>query len=371
MGVEVTPVSGRREMRQFIRFPYALYRDDPHYVPPLMAERKEFFSDQNPVFEFLRVRYFLARDEQGEIVGRTTAHVNERHNEFWDEQTGFFGFFGSVERPEVAAALMEKAESWLAEQGMETARGPLNFSTNQECGFLVEGHDSPPFVMMPYTKSYYPQMFEDLGYRKARDLLAYSYEYDGDIPDHLVRFGQRAAERSQVSVRSIDMDRFDEELAAAFEVYNRAWSENWGFVPMTKAQFRFTARNLKPIIDPELALLAELDGEPVGLFLALPDINRILKKMNGRLWPFGWLRFLLGRRRLHHVRVIILGVVDEYRRRGVDSLLSYRAFQKGDRKGYNRAEFSWILEENELMRRALDRLGATPYKTYRIYEKRL
>ncbi len=371
MGVQLTRVRSRREMLQFIKLPYALYRADRCYVPRLLAERKEFFSDRNPVFEFTRVRYFLARDEQGRLVGRTTAHINQRHNEFWDEKTGFFGFFECVNRPEVAACLMEQAEAWLAGEGMETIRGPLNFSTNQECGFLVEGFDRPPVFMMPYTKRYYPGLFEGMGCRTAKNLVAYDYSYDGNIPDHLVRFGERAAERSGVRVRMVDMDRFEQEMAAAFEVYNRAWSHNWGFVPMTRAQFRFTARNLKPIIDPELALIAELEGEPVGLFLALPDLNRILKKMKGRLWPFGFLHFLLGRRRLKAVRVLILGVVEEHRRRGVDTLLAYRAFQNGDRRGYNRAEFSWILEDNLLMRRALDRLGATPYKTYRIYEKRL
>ncbi len=371
MSFEVKEVGSRGDMRQFIGLPLSLYTDDPRYVPPLLAERKEFLSDRNPAFDFTHVRYLLARDDAGLVLGRTTAHVNSRHNEFAGEQTGFFGFFECVDDFDVARLLMVEVERWLAEQGMDTVRGPFNFSTNHECGFLTSGFDTPPAVMMPHTKPYYPGLFDRLGYRAAKELVAYDYTYTGKIPEHLVRFGNRVQERSPARIRTIDMSRFEQDVTEVFSVYNRAWSENWGFVPMTAEQFAFSARSLKRIVDPEMALIAEIDGEPVGFFLALPDINVLLKHMNGRLFPFGFLRFLLGRRRIKSVRVITLGVVKEHRNKGIDSLLACRAFQNGARRGYKRAEFSWILEDNVLLRRGLDRMGAVPYKTYRIYEKSL
>lgn len=371
MAVDIHQVSSRRELMEFIKFPYALYRDDPCYVPRLLMERKEFFSDENPIFEFTRVRYLLARDGDGQVVGRVTAHINERHNEFSGEQTGFFGFFESVRDPAVAAALMGEVESWLREQGMDTVRGPFNFSTNQECGFLADSFGKPPAFMMPYTRPCYLEFMEGLGYGLARRLLAYYYEYDGTIPAHLVRFSRRARDRCPATVRPVDMRHFEQDVRKAFSVYNRAWSRNWGFVPMTEAQFEHTAHNLRTIVDPALALIAEVEDEPVGFLLALPDLNKVLKKMNGRLFPFGIFRFLFGRRRIKGVRVLIMGVVEEFRRLGVDVMLVHRAFQNGDRRGYRHAELSWVLEENQMLRRALERLGASVDKTYHIYEKSL
>lgn len=371
MGIEIREVTSPRELRQFIRYPLALYADDPCFVPHLLSERREFFSRKNPVFAFTEVRYFLALDEAGRIAGRISAHVNSRHNEFAGEQTGFFGFFESVERPEVARALFGAAEGWLRQEGMSTVRGPFNFSTNHECGFLAWGFDRLPAIMMTYTKPYYLDFMSELGYAKAKDLLAYDYQYAGQIPRYLVRFVERVQNRLSVVVRSMRMSNFEEDVRKAFSVYNRAWERNWGFVPMTQDQFEFAARNLKAITDPAVALLAEIDGEPVGFSLALPDYNPLFKKMKGRLFPFGALQFLLGRRKIGCVRVVTLGVVDLHRRRGIDSLLVYHTFKNGVPRGYRRAELSWILEDNVLMRRALERLGAVHSKTYRIFEKPL
>ncbi len=371
MSAEVQEVTTRDELLEFIAYPDSLYADDPNYVPHLRAERKKFFSDQNPAFQFTDVCYLLARKEEGRVCGRVTAHVNHRHNEFWGEQTGFFGFFECGGGPGVARALMDRAEGWLARKGMRRIRGPFNFSTNQECGFLAEGFDSPPVFMMPYNPPQYLEWMEGLGYSVAKNLVAYFYDYPGHMPPHIERFGRRARRRCPATVRSIDMDLFQEDIAKAFSVYNRAWSENWGFVPMTAEQFAFTARSLKPVTDPDLALIAEIGDEPVGFLLALPDINVALKKMNGRLFPFGWLRFLLTRRRIRRLRVLTMGVVREHRRQGIDVMLVHRAFENGARRGYEQGELSWILEDNLLLRRLLDRIGARHYKTYRIYEKAL
>ena len=259
MAVEVAEVTSRRGMRQFIRYPLRLYAGDPCFVPHLLIERRRFFSPSNPLFEFIERRYFLARDESGAAVGRISAHVNRRHNEFWSEKAGFFGFFECAERPEAAGALLGAAEQWLGQKGMTVIRGPLSFSTNEECGCLVEGFDSPPVFMMPYGKRYYADFISGLGYGKAKDLLAYDYQYPGAIPEHMVRFSERVRERSNVTVRTLNTRDFEQEIRLAFGVYNRAWARNWGFVPMTDRQFAHMARSLKSIIDPSVVLIAEAD----------------------------------------------------------------------------------------------------------------
>lgn len=371
MGIAVTEVTSCAEMRRFIRYPMALYARDPRFVPHLLTERKAFFSPSNPLFEFTDACYLLARDEAGRLVGRATAHVNRRHNEFWEDRTGFFGFFECTDDPTVARALLSAAEGWLRARGLETARGPLNFSTNEECGFLVDGFDGMPAFMMPYTKPYYPSLMAACGYAKAMDLIAYEYSRQGDIPERVSRHAGRATERTGAAIRPVDRHNFESDVRAAFGVYNEAWARNWGFVPMTEAQFAHMARELKPIVEPSLALIAEVDGRPIGFSLALPDYNPLLKKMNGRLLPFGIFRLLLGRRHIHRVRVLTMGVVPEHRRSGIEMALIYHTFKNGYERGFDEGEFSWILEDNVLMRRALERFGAVPTKTYRIYEKAL
>jgi GNAT superfamily N-acetyltransferase len=352
MRVEVAEVASPRQMQRFIEYPLELYAGDP-------------------IFEFTQVRYLLALDERRNVLGRMTAHVNRRHNEFAGESTGFFGFFESVERLHVARALTESAEDWLRAKGMSVIRGPFNFSTNQECGFLAWGFDRPPAIMMPYTKPYYLDFMAELGYSTAKDLVAYEYEYQGAIPDYIERFSRKVQDRANVVVRTIDMRNFHEDVRKVFSVYNKAWHENWGFVPMTEGQFRFIADSLKQIVDPALALIAEIDGEPVGFSLALPDYNPLFKKAKGRLFPFGAVAILLGRSEIHRVRVLTMGVVREHRKRGIDILLVYHTFRNGLPRGYRSAELSWILEDNVLLRRAMDRMGAKHSKTYRIFEKPL
>ncbi len=371
MQIHVQPVASRREMNQFIKWPMLLYRGDPCFVPPLIVERKEFFGPHNPIFKFTDVAYFLAKDEQDRIVGRVTAHINHRHNDFSSERAGFFGFFECVEDVSVAAALMSAAETWLCERDMAVIRGPFNFSTNEECGFLAEGFDSLPALMMPYTRRYYLDFMESLGYHRAKDLLAYNYESIGRVPDYLVRFAERAREKTQVMVRPLDMRHFDEEVERIFEVYNHAWEKNWGFIPMTAEEFRFTAKSLRQIVDPDIAVIAEKEGRAVGFALGLPDYNSLLKKMNGRLFPLGLIRFLLGRRSIRRVRIVTLGVIEEYRHSGVETLLIYHTFKNGLPKGYDSCEMSWVLEDNTQARRMFERVGAKPYKTYRIFEKPL
>jgi GNAT superfamily N-acetyltransferase len=364
-------VTTERDLKAFVRFPLSLYRNDPFFVPPLVSERDKFFSPHNPLFSFTEVAYFLARDEGGRVAGRVTAHINKRHEEFTGERAGFFGFFECVDNGDVAAGLMGAAESWLRERGITMIRGPYNFSTNEECGFLADGFDRMPALMMPYTRPYYLDFMNRLGYEPARDLLAYEYDSKGHIPEHLTRVSQRIRERTGVTVRPVDMKCFEEDVATAFGIYNAAWEDNWGFVPMTEAEFRYQAADLKSAIDPAIVLIAEKDGEAIGFSLALPDLNPVLKKMGGRLFPFGIFHFLIGRRSISHARVMAMGVRREYRRAGIDILLYHDSFVNGFRRGYYSCEMSWILEENQLMRRALERFGAKVTKAYRIFEKAL
>jgi hypothetical protein len=369
--VVVTMASSGRDMDAFIRFPLRHYSGNPFFVPHLLYERKKFFSPSNPIFQFTEVVYFLARNEKGEVVGRMTAHINERHNRHAGEKTGFFGFFECIDDEAAASALMKAAEDTLRAGGMKTIRGPFNFSTNEECGFLVQGFDRAPSLMMPYTKPYYPDLMARLGYTKARDLLAYEYEYQGSIPDYLVRLTRRIRERKQIVIRCINMDRFVEDVETIFRIYNAAWSRNWGFVPVTEEEFRTTAKDLKPIVDPSIVLIAEKDGKPVAFSVSLPDYNVLLKKAKGRLLPFGFLHLLLGRKSITRVRTLLLGVVAEHRLSGIEILLIHDTFEKGVPKGYRAGEMSWILEDNVLMRRAIERMGAQIGKAYRIFEKAL
>jgi GNAT superfamily N-acetyltransferase len=369
--VSVTPALSGRDRDAFIRFPLRHYSKDPLFVPHLLYERKKFFNPSNPIFQFTEVVYFLARNETGEVVGRVTAHINERHNRHAGEKTGFFGFFECIEDQRAASALLSAAEDTLRARGMKTIRGPFNFSTNEECGFLVQGFDRPPSLMMSYTKPYYPDLMTGLGYSKAKDLLAYEYEYQGSIPDYLVALSRRIRERKQIVIRSINMDHFVEDVETIFRIYNAAWSRNWGFVPVTEEEFRATAKDLRPIVDPSIVLIAEKEGQPVAFSVSLPDYNVVLKKMRGRLVPFGFLHLLFGRKSIPRVRTLLLGVVAEHRLSGIEVLLIHDTFEKGLPRGYRAGEMSWILEDNVLMRRAIERMGAAIGKVYRIYEKAL
>src|ERR1043166_2904480 len=372
MQISVAPVASKSELLEFIRFPRRLYHNDPNYVPYLELERKEFFDPKkNPLFDFTEVAYFMARNTRGEIVGTITAHINRRHNEFAREQAGFFGFFESVDDWPTAQALHYVAAKWLRERGMKCIRGPFNFSPNDECGLLVEGFNHPPTLMMPYSKPYYPALMDRLGYKSIRELLAYDYFRNSPDPEFLDRLSQRVRQKVQVTVRPLDLRNFEAEIERAFALYNSAWEKNWGFIPMTEAEFKFIAKNLKPVINPSLALIAEMEGRAVAFSIALPDFNQVLKKRHGRLLPLGLFHFFFGRRKIDAIRVLAMGVMREHRGRGIDVLLyhaTWKAFLAG---GYQRCEMSWILEDNHAMTRACEKMGGKITKRYRIFEKEL
>lgn len=375
--VSVRPVRTKGDLMRFIKFPFRLYKDDPYWVPPLIFERKAFFNPKkNPFYRHAEVELFLA-EREGEVVGTISAHINYTHNEFHNEQVGFFGFFEVVEDYEVAKALLDTACEWVARRGMKAIRGPMNFSVNEECGLLVDGFDSPPVIFMTYNPRYYQAFLERYGMVKAMDLWAYNMdiEYVGrdmsGLPPKLKRVVDTALSRGGFTVRKANMKDFENELARLKAVYNAAWQKNWGFVPMSEEEIDHLARGIKPWVDPDLIFVAEVDGKPVGVSVTLPDMNQVLLHLNGRLFPFGWLKFLWYRRKVHICRLFAMGIVEGYRGMGIDAVLYYLTGQAAIPKGYTMAEMSWVLENNTMLNRILRYLGGKVYKTYRIYEKPL
>jgi hypothetical protein len=375
MSVTVTPVSGRRDLDAFIKLPFQLYRDDPSWVPPLLfMERQRFNPKTNPFLQHADAQLFLAR-RNGQVVGRISAQVDHEHNRFHEERTGFFGFFESVDEAETARALFAAAEGWLRERGMEAARGPLSFSINQEVGLLVEGFDTPPMVMTPHSRPYYGRLIEEAGFSRAMDLYAWEYDWQ-TVPPKAHRAVETLRQRPDITIRTADIRRFDEEVATVLEVFNSAWSENWGFVPVTPAEAHHMARELRMIVDTNIIIIVEVEGKPAGVVLVAPNLNEALHDLNGRLFPFGWAKLLwrLKVRKLKSGRLMILGVKKEYRARqylAMAYLLCDEIYRRARESGYRRAEFSWTLESNSAVNTIIRNVGCRVYKTYRIYEKPL
>lgn len=371
--IHVSPVRTRAERRAFVELPYRLYRDEPHWVPPLRRDIRELIDPhRHPFHEHATVELFLARDDRGRVVGRVAAVHNERYTAEHGDATGFFGLFECERSVEVARALLGAAGAWLAGRRLTRMLGPESFSLNEECGLLVQGFDGPPMVMMPYNPPWYAELLEACGCTKAKDLLAYHVGYDGQAlpppPERLVSAAGKLAERYGIVVRSMDRRRFWDEVERVRTVYNGAWAANWGHVTMTEAELRYMARQLKAVVDPELVLFAEVRGELAGFALALPDLNRVLRRLNGRLFPFGWAKALWHGRHIDALRILTLGVLEPYRRMGVAELMYLHYWRTYMAKGMTTGEFSWILEDNMPMRTALEKLGARAYRTYRLYD---
>lgn len=368
MSVRVQAVEGKQDLHAFVTLPWRLYAGDRQWIPPLIGDTKKLFDRRkNPFFDHGDIRPFLARREN-RVVGRIAAIRNRAHEAFHEEAVGFFGFFECEDDGEAAAALFEAVRGYLRSEGLEVMRGPMNPSTNEDCGLLVEGFDTPPMVMMPHGRPYYPALVEACGFTRVKDLYAFLLTAES-IPTDLAR-GNKLARRKNpdVEIRPLDKSRFREEVEAFREVYNSAWERNWGFIPMTDREIDHMAEQLKPVVEPGLIRVARHKGRPIGFALGLPDLNQALKHANGRLFPVGLLRILWHARRLKRARILVLGLVKEYRRLGIDVMLYYDLFTYGMEKGYTTGEFSWILEDNLPMVRPIETMGGKRYKTYRIYD---
>jgi GNAT superfamily N-acetyltransferase len=366
-GIDVVAVDSKT-LNEFVELPYTLYRNHPHYVPPLRIAVKDLLNRaKHPFYTTAEVEFFVARRD-GRPLGRIAAILDRAHNRFHNEQAGFFGFFDCVEDIAVADALLTSARRWVFEKGATLLRGPVNPSTNYECGILVDGFDSDPMVMMTYNYPYYATLLDRLGLRKAKDLIAYVSAPDLVQLPKIQRAAKRVLTKHGVQVRPINMKDFDGEVARVWEVYCSAWSRNWGFVPMSREEFFLMGKDMKQILKPDLVLIGEAAGKMVGFALALPDINQALKPAKGSLFPTGLLKILYHQRRVRDVRVLALGVVPEHRASGVAAAFYARLVENARNLGYQRCEMSWILEDNVLMNRSLEVMGAKRYKTYRIYE---
>ena len=359
---------GRADLRAFIELPYRLYRDDPLWIPPLRRDVAHMLDKHHPFHQHAEVELFLARNDAGQVVGRIAAVKNDAHLAQHHDGAGFFGFFESERQPAVAAALFSTVSAWLAARGLGVMRGPASFSVNEECGLLVKGFDSSPVVMMPYNPPWYADLIEGAGFKKSKDLIAYHHEANG-VPERLARVAGRLAERHQIKIRPLDLKQFKAEVARVRMLYNAAWDANWGNIPMTDAEFDDLAKQLKPVVVPELVLFAEVRGELAGFALALPDLNVALRHMNGRLFPLGWAFGLWYGRKIDAARILTLGVLPKYRLTGAAELLYMALYKNATARGITHGEASWILEDNLLMRQAIENFGGDPYKTYRLYDK--
>jgi GNAT superfamily N-acetyltransferase len=364
--VEVLPVTTDRDLQLFLHLPWRIYRGDPHWVPPLLLEQRQLLTGQHPFFEKAEIRLFLAR-ESDQVVGRIAAILDRHFLEFHHDPVGFFGFFECLGDGGITAGLLAAAQEFLRGKGMRAIRGPVNPSMHNPCGLLVEGFDSPPAFLMPYNPPRYQALLEAAGCRKAKDLLAYRIEIPAAIPPKVIR-SATGAEQKGIRIRPINLKRLREDVGIFRELYNTAWQHNWGFTPMTPAEVEWMAKHLKPLLVPSLALIAETEGRPVGFLMLLPDYNQALRHLNGRLGLLGLLKFLWYRRRIRDARLLLLGVTPEYRGKGVDALLYSVAYHDLKRRGFIHAEISWVLEDNWIVLRLVERWGGIPYKRYRIYE---
>jgi len=367
--IEIVEVKSKRDLLAFIKLPFSIYREDPLYSPQLIHDLKVHFSPKNPFFNDADVNFFLAR-KNGKVVGRIVSIVNHLHIRAWKEKAGFFGFFESSNDSDVAKALLDTVSQKLREKELTIMRGPMNFSTNEECGFLIDGFDEAPMLMTSYNPPYYNALMTGYGLVKAKDLHAYIYQVEEELPEKIMRVAAIADKRG-ITTKQVTKNHFTEAMRGFREVYNSAWENNWGFIPMTEDELDYSAKRLKPLVVPDMTIIAEKDGQPVGFLGMLPDFNFVLRKMHGNLNPMTIAKALYYSRKIRDLRLLLLGIKAEYRNRGVDGILFREAF-KGVRRGkYQRVEFSWILEDNIPIIRLVEMIGGKLYKRYRIYEKEI
>ena len=371
--IEIREVLDSRDLKTFIAVPWSIYKDDPNWVPPLKFERREAFSKKNPFFRHARWKAWVAY-RQGVPVGRISAQIDDLYLERHDAHTGFFGLVEAPDEPDVFAALFDTAEDWLKEQGMRTVLGPFNLNINQEIGCLVDGFDSPPYVMMGHAKPYYDISIKGQGFEQAQDTLCYEMKAEKfAMPESTQRMLQRLA--GKITVRQVDRKNTPSELATMRNIFNDAWSENWGFVPFTEEEFQAVGKELFMIVPAEYSWIAEADGEPAAFIVLLPNLNEAIADLNGKLLPFGWARLLwrLKVRSPKTGRIPLMGVRKKYQNTRLGPALAFLTMQALSepalKRGLEKVEASWILEQNQPMRNILEKVGAVVTKRYRLYRK--
>ncbi len=373
MAIQILEINLKKSshVKEFAFLPWKIYKGDDTWVPPLKLALVDLLNPKHPFYKTAQVKCWLAK-KNGETVGRIMAVVNHKFNDYNKTKNGFFGFFECIQENDVAKALLNTAEDFLTKKGMTAIQGPVNPSTNYECGLLINGHNDPPQIMMTYNPKYYQQFLEEMNYKKDKDLLAYQFDINKGMPSKIKRIAEMVTKRGKVLFRHINLKDWDRDIAILQEIYNEAWEENWGFVPMTPEEFAHTAKDMKSIIDPSLLIIAEVNGEPAGFILTIPDFNQVFKKIpNGKLLPTGIFKILFGKKKITRTRTITLGVKSKFRRYGLETVLYTQCCQNIKDAGYKENEMSWILEDNLLMNKPILAMGGVPYKTYRIYGKEL
>lgn len=367
--LSIQTLRSARELENFMALPWKIYERYPFWVPPLKQEVRETLTEKNPFWQHAEKELFLAQ-MNGELVGRIAAIKDERHNQFHEESCGFFGFFECVNNAEVAKSLLDAAREWLKSKGMRLMRGPASPSMNEECGLLVDGFDDPPAIMMPYNPPYYRDLLEASGLKKSKELYAYFLDSKDPIPERIRFLAERIVKKENVRIRHLRKNDWEQEMRRIGEIYNQAWEKNWGFTPMTSAELEHMASKLKPVLIPEAVHFIEVGGESVAFSIILPDINQVLKKLNGNLGLWGSLKFLYYFRKISRIRLIALGVKKAFRNRGLEILLYKEAWVTARRRGWT-SELGWILENNENMNRGMEALNGRLYKRFGIYEQEI
>lgn len=372
--VTVRPVMSYRDMGKFIEVPWHVYANDPMWVPPLRLERRFHFSRFNPYFKHGEWQAWVAF-QNGQPVGRISAQIDSLHQERYGADSGHFGLLECIDDAEVFAALLLHAEVWLASREIRRVSGPFNLSINQECGILVEGFDTPPVVMMPHSPRWYSRLLEAQGYLPQKDLLAYKVKVDFEIPHVMQAVINRFSPK--IKLRTLQRDRFDQEMETLRDIFNDAWSENWGFIPFTREEFAELGSSLRLLLPDDYIQIAEVNGEPAAFMVALPNLNEVLIELNGSLFPFGWLKLInkVRNHQIHTGRIPLMGVRKKYHHTPIGLALACLVIdaprQVGMKRGVKEVEMSWILEDNMAMRGILDSIGSEQYKRYRIYGKTL
>jgi len=371
--INIISVTTKKQLRAFIDFPHDLYEGDPYYVPELYISQRDLLNpNKHPFHKHAKVHYFLALNHN-KVVGRLSAHINYSHNEYYKNKEGFFGFFDCINDREVAYNLFKTAENWLKDEGMDTIVGPANFSTNESVGLLIDGYDRSPVVMMPYNYPYYQELIEHYGFQKKIDLFAYWLEAE-PISNKILDIGKKTEERLKnngFTIRNIRFrTHFKEEVEKVYEIYNKAWSKNDGFVPMTREEFFYSAKDLAMIAKKDFSFIATYKDKPVGFVVTIPDVNQAFKHLKrGRLLPFGFIKLLYYFNKIDTYRVILFGIIEEYRKKGIDVIFYLKSLETAKKRNIFQGEASWILENNIQMNNILESIGAKKYKTYRIFQK--
>jgi len=377
MSLEILPVERNRRLSEFIDVPWRIpaIRNHPAWVPPLRMMVKDLVDTKADPFYRRAERQLWVAYRDGVPVGRIGAIENRAHNEFHSDRVGFFGFYESADDPEIARRLLDVAAEWLQGRGLTVMRGPMSPSTNHDCGVLIDGFDEHPVFLTSWNPPYYDALMKGAGLAASKDLVGYWLPYGEpgfQVPARVEALAMRAKERAKLTFRDIDPKKYWDEVALCWEIYNSAWEQNWGFVPMTRDEFMFQAKGLKPLLIPQFAFVAEINGEPAGFMLCVPDFNRIFKRIpSGRLLPFGFLKILMGKSKLKTGRIMALGIKEQFRSGSILPVFMHESLRRAVAYGSPGAEASWILEDNTAMRQPLDAMGGRVYRKWRIYERAL